>query len=194
MEPSFWTPLFRIVDYTILGFALFAITAAATPAKRAIQSSLLDASPHSDNSSQKFLPELLESALLAIRFVAILFLVLWVFFVITSIQENSDFAKRLTGDYAVYFWMSPLTIGLLPQLFWIKRIRKTKWVIIIISILILFRLYIEKIVIITTSFHRDHGVSYSWILRVIEDFGLGLILFSIPLAIAHLARRKLFKA
>lgn len=48
-----------------------------------------------------------------------------------------------------------------PQLFWIRKVRTTPWMIFILSIFVNIGMWFERFVIIVTSLHRDYLPS-SW--------------------------------
>jgi len=69
--------------------------------------------------------------------------------------------NRLVGGYAPFYW-SLLTCNLLiPQLLWLRKIRKNVLALFLISIVVLVGMWLERFVIIVTSLHRDFLPS-SW--------------------------------
>ncbi|MHB8735113.1 MAG: NrfD/PsrC family molybdoenzyme membrane anchor subunit [Terriglobales bacterium] len=69
--------------------------------------------------------------------------------------------NRLVGSYAPFYW-SLLTCNLLiPQLLWLRKIRKNVLALFLISIVVLVGMWLERFVIIVTSLHRDFLPS-SW--------------------------------
>jgi len=102
-----------------------------------------------------------------------------------NLYERFAFVNRATGPYAWAYWiMVTCNVGI-PQLFWIRRIRRNIRAIFMISILVNVGMWFERFVIIVTSLHRDFLPS-SWtmykptiveIAILIGSFGLFFTLF-----------------
>jgi Ni/Fe-hydrogenase subunit HybB-like protein len=95
-------------------------------------------------------------------------------------HERSMIINRALGPYAWAYWTMITCNALLPQLFWIKRVRTYIPAIFILSILINVGMWFERFVIVVTSLHRDFLPS-SWamytptlteVLILIGSFGL----------------------
>jgi hypothetical protein len=71
--------------------------------------------------------------------------------------ENYAFMNRISGPYWWAYWYLIANNILLPNLLWFKKIRQSAWIL----PLLVFPSFIEPIVIIITSFHRDYLPS-SW--------------------------------
>jgi len=69
--------------------------------------------------------------------------------------------NRMTGPYAVFYWLLILCNGIVPQLLWSKKIRSNMLVLWLISIVVGVGMWLERFVIIVTSLHRDFLPS-SW--------------------------------
>jgi Ni/Fe-hydrogenase subunit HybB-like protein len=69
--------------------------------------------------------------------------------------------NRMTGPYALAYWMLILTNVLIPQSLWIKRVRTNTVALFVIAIIVNIGMWLERFVIIVTSLHRDFLVS-SW--------------------------------
>ena len=69
--------------------------------------------------------------------------------------------NRLTGPYRLHFWSLLLSNCLVPQLLWIKRLRRSPIALFFISIVINVGMWLERYVIVVTSLHRDFLPS-SW--------------------------------
>jgi molybdopterin-containing oxidoreductase family membrane subunit len=132
------------------------------------------------------------AATLVVRFAGILF-----FIILASnlgynyINNDSEYGRfgiinRMFGVHWFGFWIYPIAYFGLTQLLWKKNIRESKLLRIIIVIPILFALWIERIIIIITSLHRDYiptswtyshyGFSHNLILNCIIEIGIfGLI-------------------
>ena len=75
--------------------------------------------------------------------------------------ERFTFINRAFGPYAWAYWTMVTCNVVIPQLFWIRRLRRTVWFVFIISIFINIGMWFERFVIIVTSLHRDFLPS-SW--------------------------------
>ena len=102
-----------------------------------------------------------------------------------SEYERFAFANRAFGPYAWAFWIMVVCNVAIPQLLWIKKIRRNVVIVFIFSIFINIGMWFERFVIIVTSLHRDFLPS-SWAMykpTIIEiatlagSFGLFFTLF-----------------
>ncbi len=75
--------------------------------------------------------------------------------------EQFVFLNRAMGPYAWAYWTMISCNVLFPQLFWIKRIRRSIPIMFAISIVVNIGMWFERFVIISTSLHRDFLPS-SW--------------------------------
>lgn len=152
---------------------------------------------HSKNEkSNTLIMNLTDSATLIVRFGSIGYLLIW----LTDLYirfENEDYYSlqtRLFGAYWFGYWIYPICYGLIPQLFWIKKIRKTKTVRICVALAILFALFLARLIIMITALHRDY-VPSGWAMlpdyAIIYDWLLSLVIFSLSLAFVHLVKLKL---
>jgi Ni/Fe-hydrogenase subunit HybB-like protein len=64
--------------------------------------------------------------------------------------------NRMTGPYAVVFWMVIVCNVLAPQLFWFKRMRISVPVLFIVSIIVNIGMWLERFMIVVVSLHRDY--------------------------------------
>lgn len=71
------------------------------------------------------------------------------------------FKNRITGDYVVGFYGMVICNAILPQLFWLKKIRKNITFVFIISLFVNLGMWFERFVIIVTSLSKDYLPS-SW--------------------------------
>jgi len=99
--------------------------------------------------------------------------------------ERFTFINRAFGPYAWAYWTMVSCNVLVPQAFWVKRIRTSPWAIFVLSLLINVGMWFERFVIVVTSLHRDFLPS-SWSMyrptfievgTLIGSFGLFLTLF-----------------
>lgn len=75
--------------------------------------------------------------------------------------EQYAFLNRFSGPYWWAYWSMMTCNVITPQLFWIKRIRRSFTATFIISIFVNIGMWFERFVIIVTSLHRDYLPS-SW--------------------------------
>jgi molybdopterin-containing oxidoreductase family membrane subunit len=68
---------------------------------------------------------------------------------------------RMTGNYAVLYWLLIFCNGLAPQILWFKRIRNNIPMVFISSIIVSIGMWLERFVIIVQSLHKDFLPS-SW--------------------------------
>ena len=69
--------------------------------------------------------------------------------------ERFVFLNRMGGDYWWAYW-SMITCNVIsPQLFWIKKVRRSIPAMFVISIIINIGMWFERFVIIVTSLHHD---------------------------------------
>ena len=71
------------------------------------------------------------------------------------------FKNRITGDYAFQFWAMFICNALIPQLFWLRRIRRNLLIVFVISIIINIGMWFERFNIVVTSLTKDYLPS-SW--------------------------------
>ncbi len=75
------------------------------------------------------------------------------------------FRNRVTGEYSVQFWGMVICNAIIPQLFWFKKIRKSTWGLLLISLTINLGMWFERFNIVVTSLANDflpsNWVSYS---------------------------------
>jgi molybdopterin-containing oxidoreductase family membrane subunit len=69
--------------------------------------------------------------------------------------------NRVTGEYTMAFWIMITCNAIIPQLFWVKKIRTNITVVFIISIFINIGMWFERYVIVVTSLSKDFLPS-SW--------------------------------
>ncbi len=69
--------------------------------------------------------------------------------------------NRMTGPYAMFYWMLILCNILIPQSLWSKKVRTNPLMLWCVSIVINIGMWLERFVIVITSLHRDFLPS-SW--------------------------------
>ncbi len=77
------------------------------------------------------------------------------------VYERYAFVNRAFGPYWWAYWIMMTCNVITPQLFWIKKIRRSLVATFIISIFVNIGMWFERFVIIVTSLHRDFLPS-SW--------------------------------
>ena len=98
------------------------------------------------------------------------------------------FKNRITGEYKVQFWGMIICNALIPQLFWIKKMRRSWISLLLISMLINLGMWFERFNIIVTSLSKDflpsNWVSYNptyievgIYAGTLGLFGVGILLF-----------------
>ncbi|MFH1303070.1 MAG: NrfD/PsrC family molybdoenzyme membrane anchor subunit, partial [Planctomycetota bacterium] len=99
--------------------------------------------------------------------------------------ETFAFINRAFGPYAWAYWIMVSCNVISPQLFWIKKIRTTPWMIFVVCVFVNIGMWFERFVITVTSLSRDFLPS-SWgyfkptivdVLMLIGSFGLFMTLF-----------------
>jgi len=94
--------------------------------------------------------------------------------------EQFVFANRAFGPYAWAYWiMVSCNVGF-PQLFWIKKIRRSVPAMMVIVILVNVGMWFERFVIVVTSLHRDFLPS-SWGMYTPTLYDIGILLGSFGL-------------
>ena len=113
-----------------------------------------------------------EEAKKFISFVGFLYIILWflgifVYYIESSSEERTGMINRMFGKYWFGIWIQPLFWFLLSQIFRIKLFSKNILIRIFASFFLIFS--IERLVIISTSLHRDYLPS-SW--TIYSDLGI----------------------
>jgi molybdopterin-containing oxidoreductase family membrane subunit len=99
--------------------------------------------------------------------------------------EQFAFINRMLGPYAWAYWTMIACNVIAPQMFWVRRIRTTPWMMVVVCIFVNIGMWFERFVITVTSLSRDFLPS-SWgyfaptatdILMLLGSFGLFFTLF-----------------
>ncbi len=88
--------------------------------------------------------------------------------------ERYVFLNRALGPYAWGYWIMFCCNALVPQLLWIRRVRRSVWLMFPVIILVNVGMWFERFVIVVTSLHRDYLPS-SWDMYVPTWVDLGLL-------------------
>lgn len=171
--------LSELIDELFVGFGIFILATSFVS--------------FNDGKRNELIINLTDSSIIIIRFAAIGYLIIW----LTYYQSEGGYysiMNRLTGPYWLAYCIYPICYGILPQLLWMERIRSVKTVRIIISCLFLFVIYIEKLIIVVTSLHRDY-VPSSWAMFpsyfILYDWFMDLLVFTLVLTCIHFVKVKM---
>ena len=69
--------------------------------------------------------------------------------------------NRMTGPYAVVFWLLILCNIVIPQSLWFRRVRTSVPALFVVALVVNVGMWLERFVIVVTSLHRDF-VPSSW--------------------------------
>ncbi len=69
--------------------------------------------------------------------------------------------NRFVGPYAPFYWSLIFCNGVVPNLLWFKRVRRSIPTLFVISIVVSIGMWLERFIIVVTSLHRDFLPS-SW--------------------------------
>ncbi len=85
--------------------------------------------------------------------------------------EKFMILNRFKGPYANMYWMLIVCNVVIPQLFWLPRVRNSVPMLFIISLIVNIGMWLERFVIVVVSLHRDFlpsswgyyaGTKYDW--------------------------------
>ena len=114
-----------------------------------------------DEQAKKFI------CFVGVLYISIWFLGLFVYYFESNPNERIEMINRLFGKYWFGIWIQPLFWFALSQIFRIKFLSKNILIRLFTSFFLIFS--IERLVIISTSFHRDYLPS-SW--TMYNDLGI----------------------
>lgn len=87
--------------------------------------------------------------------------------------EQFTFINRAFGPYAWAYWIMVSCNVLFPQLFWIKKIRRSIPIMFVIGVFVNVGMWFERFVITVTSLSRDYlPSSWAYYKPTIIDFGI----------------------
>jgi len=87
--------------------------------------------------------------------------------------EQFAFINRAFGPYAWAYWIMVTCNVVFPQLFWIKKIRRTIPVMFVIAVLVNVGMWFERFVITVTSLSRDYlPSSWDYYTPTLTDFAI----------------------
>lgn len=94
--------------------------------------------------------------------------------------ETFVFVNRAFGPYAWAYWIMVSCNVIFPQFFWVKKIRRSIPIMMVIVILVNVGMWFERFVITVTSLHRDFLPS-SWAYYTPTIYDMGILLGSFGL-------------
>ena len=105
--------------------------------------------------------------------------------------ERYVFMNRALGPYAWSYWIMISCNVLIPQLFWLRKIRRSIPAMFVISIFVNIGMWFERFVITVTSLHRDFLPSnwgqYAWSMYdtaiLVGSFGMFFTIFLLYLRV-----------
>jgi Ni/Fe-hydrogenase subunit HybB-like protein len=106
--------------------------------------------------------------------------------------EKAQFAARFFGPYRILYWSLILCNVVIPQILWIKKFRRSVAAVFVVSLVVLVGMWLERLVIVVISLHRDFLTSSWGMYRpTIWDWGtfigtIGLFLFLMILFVRFL--------
>ena len=94
--------------------------------------------------------------------------------------EQYAFRNRAFGDYAWAYWIMMSCNLLLPQLYWVKKFRRSIPLMAVIAIVVNIGMWFERFVIVVSSLHRDYlPSSWDYFSPTIWDAGIYLGTFGL---------------
>jgi molybdopterin-containing oxidoreductase family membrane subunit len=110
-----------------------------------------------------------------------------------SEETHDALVNRIAGPYWYGYWIYPVCYGLFPQFLWLKKMRQVKTVRVVVAFLLLFAHYLERMIIIVTSLHRDY-VPFSWTMfpgyAIADEWLISVIIFSLVLGLVHFTKER----
>lgn len=94
--------------------------------------------------------------------------------------EQFVFLNRALGPYAWAYWTMVVCNVVFPQLFWIKKIRRSIPVMFIIGVFVNVGMWFERFVIVVTSLSRDF-LPTSWGMYIPSIYDIGILIGSFGL-------------
>jgi molybdopterin-containing oxidoreductase family membrane subunit len=85
--------------------------------------------------------------------------------------EEFMILNRIQGPYRVQWHLLLLCNVLAPQLIWVRKVRRTPWMVWVVAMFVNVGMWLERFVIVVTSLHRDfvpsswgmfHGTFWDW--------------------------------
>lgn len=79
-----------------------------------------------------------------------------------SIYQRYAYQSRLTGGGSWFFWIQLSGVVIVPQLFWLRRVRATPWGSLAICLGILGPMYLEQAIVFVTAWAQPEYLPPSW--------------------------------
>jgi hypothetical protein len=76
------------------------------------------------------------------------------------VEKDNTFPDRLSGPYAFSYLFMMLSGTLVPLILLYKKAGRNIWILFIVSLMLNVGNIIESVIILISSFHRDHGMFY----------------------------------
>ncbi|WP_179353526.1 hypothetical protein [Winogradskyella vidalii] len=116
-----------------------------------------------------------------IRWTIIIYTIVTFTFYLIEMAMNPDehaFINRANGPYAIAYWIMFFGALILPLTLFIKNLASKFWYVLFVAFGMKSGMYLERFVILTTSFHRDYQTE-NGNLRLIESVTYGIGIFFI---------------
>lgn len=121
-----------------------------------------------------------KKALGVIRWTIIIYTIVYIayYLIVLVINPNEhNFVNRTTGPYAWAYWIMFFSALILPLTLFIKKLASKFWYLILVAFGMKIGVYFERLVIITTSFHREYKTEIDDLgLMESISFGVGILL------------------
>ncbi len=104
-------------------------------------------------------------------------------------SQLTSLSDRMAGPYGLRYWSYLLSFLIFTQMFWVPRIRKSRWVKLPAGLVFLYFLFYEDLVIMITTYHREfmpssgHGIGLGIIYQLVIDVLLFLLVLYVGTAI-----------
>lgn len=116
-----------------------------------------------------------------IRWIIIIYTLVTYTFYLIGMAMNPDehaFINRATGTYTRAYWIMLLSVLILPLTLFIKKLASKFWYALLVAFVMKSGMYFERLVIITTSFHRNYQTENGNV-GLIESISYGIGIFFI---------------
>ncbi|WBU90321.1 hypothetical protein [Cellulophaga omnivescoria] len=126
-------------------------------------------------------------------------IITFIFYVIgmTINPDEHAFINRANGPYWWAYWVMLLSALILPLTLFIKKLASKFWYVLLVAFGMKSGMYFERLVIITTSFHRDYqtengnvGLMESILYEIGIFFIQGIIIAMLTLGVFEIIKRK----
>jgi molybdopterin-containing oxidoreductase family membrane subunit len=88
-----------------------------------------------------------------------------------NVAEITAALGRFTGPFMIFYWLQIASNVIIPQLLWFKRFRQNRFTLFLISLVILFGMWMERFVLITTNLAQGYLPSkWGYYVPTVWDF------------------------